>query len=247
MKIPPHITTANKILRDLDSILPGITPPEGKYQLKWSDDLFSLVPEYFNTMDEKGEVVSKPVMKFICHCGVDKAVHEPSCNGYTLAKVKLQKVSTFGIGGEYAHCQKVWALCTWVAPPSEADWIESMGTDEDYPSKGRYIPVHRGKFPVVIPPKASPEDYILSAKMIVNRFRQHTVEWKKEIEENVSRGQMNRFPIYDARGNMLKDADKRSPYHRVVDRLKEKMIRFNPDGTVGYTKALKETPNVVTD
>lgn len=247
MNIPKYIKTANKILRELDSILPGFTPPEGKYKLCWSEDLFSLVPEYFNTMDDAGEVVSKPVMKYICHCGVDKAVHEPDCNGYTLAKVKLQRVSTFGLGGEYPQCKNVWALCTWVAPPSEADWIDSMGTDEDYPANGRYIPVHRGQFCVVIPPKASQEEYILSAKLFVTRFSQHTVEWKKEIEENTSRGRMTRFPIYDARGNMIKDADSRSPYHRVVDRLKEKMIRFNPDGTVGYTKAIKETSNVTTD
>src|SRR5271166_3489152 len=60
--------------------------PDGqhaRYQWCWSQELLTATP----ILDAEG----KPKMEFLCSCGVDKIVHQPSCQ-WSLASVKFMQV-----------------------------------------------------------------------------------------------------------------------------------------------------------
>ena len=118
-----------------------------------------------------------------------------------------------------------------------------MGTDTDYPSEGRYLPVSRGAHCVGVPRSTSPEDLQEVAQMMVHMMREHRQTFEAELEASRDKARMNNIPITDQYGRPIKDPDKGSRYHRIVDRVKEKMRRFNPTGTIGYTGALSNTPS----
>lgn len=235
MNTGPNIAKANEILRELDAVYPGGDSVHPLFQLRWSESMVSLVPEYAIV---DGEVV--PVMEYRCMCGVDRVVHLATCNGITVAKVKVKKVSTFGLQGEFEYISKAWVLCKWNAPPTLDRWVEAMGTDEDYPKNGRYLPVSRGLACIVIPPNAPLSEYPDYARFLVDKmkaWRKESPEINRKLDENALAPAM---PVMDGRGNMIRDAAPGKPYHRIVDALKERMRKFNPDGSVGYTGALKE-------
>jgi len=232
MNTGPYIKRANEILRDLDGVYPGGNGVHPLFQLRWSESMVSLVPEYSVL---NGEAV--PVMEYRCKCGVDRMVHSPACDGLTIAKVKIKRMSTFGENGQYQSYQNVWVLCRWLPPPPLEFWVEVMGTDEDYPKNGRYLPVSRGLACVVIPPKAPLSEYPEYARHIV----QQMTAWRKESPEIERKMVADKLapamPVYDGRGNMIRDAAPGKPYHKMVDAAKEKMRKFNPDGMIGYAKA----------
>ena len=112
MNTGPYIREANAILRELDGVFPGGDGVHPLFQLRWSESLWSYVPQYQILNDEP-----IPILEFRCRCGIDKRVHEPACNGLTVAKIKVQKVPTFGLEGEFQSYVNVWVLCKWNAPP----------------------------------------------------------------------------------------------------------------------------------
>lgn len=230
------IDKANAILRELDAIYPsdGVHPA---FQLMWSDDLVSIVPQYTSE--------GQPVMQYRCFCGVDRMVHEPWCDGLTVAKVALSRVSSFGLEGEFSSYPKsTWVLCRWNAPPTKAEWIAMFDTDEDYPENGRYLPVHAGQQCVIVPPRAAAADYPEAARLMVTMMRLHQQKRKELIAADIAKGQQLRIPIEDDRGNIVRDADKGSPYWKVFERAKSAMQRYDPDATVGYSKSIdKESAN----
>ncbi len=230
------IEKANAILRELDAIYPsdGVHPA---FQLMFADDLISIIPKFTDD--------GNPVMEYRCWCGIDRMVHEPDCEGVTVAKVKMQKVPSFGLEGEFSSYPKgTWVLCRWNAPPDKLDWVDMMGTDEDYPANGRYLPVHRGQACMVIPPNASAEDYVDGARLMVGMMREHRKTWKAEIREGIDRGRRLRLPIEDAKGNVVREPDKGTPYWRHLERIREAMRLRDPDSTVGYSKSIdKELVN----
>lgn len=228
------IERANTILRELDAVYPsdGVHPA---FQLMFSDDLISIVPQY--------TAEGQPVMEYRCWCGVDRVVHEPLCGGVTVAKVKMQKVPTFGLEGEFSSYPKsTWALCRWQPPPSKLDWVDMMGTDEDYPSNGRYLPVHKGQQCIVIPPAASANDYVDGARIMVKMMMEHRATWKAEIAASIEKSQELRIPIEDARGNVIREPPKGAPYWKMVDRLKNKMRLREEGSSVGYSKSIDKEP-----
>lgn len=231
-----HLARANTILRELDGAFPGYTPPEGKFQLRWSEDLESIVPMY--EMKPDGQVES--VMENRCHCGTDVRVHAASCGGFVVSKVKMQKVPSFGAHGEYPSYRKVYVLCRWNPPPLLMDWVDQMGTDEDYPRNGRYLPVSRGPHLVVIPQRTPLSDLPDCARHMVGILKEQISRAEELLLAKKEKDEMLRMPIEDAKGNVIREPHKDAPFWRIKDRVKEKMRSFNPTGTVGYTKTLEK-------
>lgn len=229
-----QILKANEILRELDAVYPGGDGVHPQFQLRWSEDLWSLIPRYEMAGDEP-----KPVLEYRCQCGVDVTVHSALCSRVTVAKTVLDKVKTFGLEGEFQSYSKVWVLCTWSPPPSKADWIDSMGTDEDYPANGRYIPVHRGAMCVVIPRSAVPADYPRVAGVMVKMMKEHAEKWRGQLNEQFEKARRLQFPLEDAKGNVIREPDKDTAYWRVKERVADKMRTFG-DATVGYSKSLEK-------
>lgn len=232
----PHLARANTILRELDAVYPGFTPPEGKFQIRWSEDMTALVPRY----EFKANLEIGPVMEYRCACGTDVVIHQPSCGGMTIAKVKLHRVSMFGADGEYPTYRNVWVLCRWNPPPIKADWIDQMGTDEDYPAQGRYLPISKGPYLVVVPKKATAEDLPDCARLMVHMMTEQMRNMQEFRAQAKEKAEMLRMPIEDAKGNVIREPHKDAPFWRIKDRVKEKMRSFNPTGTVGYTKTLEK-------
>lgn len=234
MNYPKHVIEANEILRDLDGIYPGFTPNDGKFQLRHSTELISLIPDY----EDKGDGTVEPIYDMVCICGRNKTIHTRRClrKGIVVAKMRLKRVSTFGPGGQFSSFDNIYAFCCWRPPISREDWKYSMGTDADYPANGRYIPVHRGPLPITVPPKASPEEYPAIARLLVRKLAEHADRWQEEILSDTAKNQKLKVPIYDQFGNVIREPDKDAPYWNIKARLAEKMRSFNPSGTVGYSK-----------
>lgn len=227
---------ANEILRDLDGVFPGSDFQH--FMWKWSEELFSVIPQY--EMKPDGEV--GPVYEYRCRCGVDVTVHSADCAA-TIAKVKMQRVKTCGLGGEFESYSNVWLLCVWREPPTKEEWINSMGTDEDYPSNGRYLPVHRGPMCVAMPRETPPELYEELSRRVVHLMRDHAQSWRDQIDKDIEHARELQAPVEDSRGNVIAEPPKHARYWRIKDRLKEKMKHYNPSGTVGYTGALEQKEN----
>lgn len=238
-KTDRYVARANHILRDLDSVFPGHTPTRGKFQLCWSEDLYSIVPQY----EDKGSGQIEPIMETHCHCGVDVRVHAASCARTLISKVKMQRVSMFGMHGEYQSYSNVWVLCRWNPPPTLDDWTFQMGTDSDYPKEGRYLPVSKGPYLVVVPRRTVPEDLPECAQLMVHLLREQFQTMDAQRAKQKERNEMLRIPIEDAKGNVIREPHKDAPFWRIAERVKEKMRLFNRTGTVGYTGALKESSN----
>lgn len=235
MNYPSHVEKANDILRDLDGVFPGYIPPDGKFQLKHRDELVSLVPEYI----DNGYGQMEPVYDYLCGCGLNIQVHNLECDSSAVARIRLQKVSMFGLGGQFPSFRYVqWALCNWQPPPAKEDWARSMGTERDYPANGRYLPVHRGPLPIVIPPSTPPDMYVPWARVVVNRMTEHTLTFEESLKKEDEKSKALKVPIFDSRGNVIREPDRNAKYWQIKDRIKEKMRHFNPTGTVGYTKAI---------
>lgn len=218
------------MLRELDAVFPkgdGIHP---LFQWQWSEDMRSLVPAY----DSDGATV----YEYRCQCGVDVQVHSVNCKG-SIAKAKLLRIPTFGLEGEFQSYANCWVLCRWMAPPTKSEWIDMMGTDEDYPEAGRYLPVHRGLACMVMPARTLPDEYEMVTRFMVNKLKQHSAEWRIEMAEREARSRRLDLPIEDVHGNVIREPDKDSRFWNLVDAAKEHMPRFNPEGTVGYTKEIK--------
>lgn len=230
------ISKANQILRELDAVYPadGIHPA---FQLMWSDDLISIVPQFTSE--------GQPVMEYRCWCGIDRQVHEPSCDGLTIAKVKMTRVPSFGLEGEFSSYPKsTWVLCRWQAPPAKWEWVDTMGTDEDYPANGRYLPVHRGQQCIVVPPRTSADEYPEAARLMVKMLREHSQEWRNQIAADIEKARRLTLPIEDERGNVVREPDKGTAYWRVLDRVKDALLVRDPTATVGYSKSIdKENVN----
>lgn len=239
------IRRANEMLRELDGVFPGGDGVHQQFQWKWSEDLWTLIPQY--EMKSNGE--AEPIMEHRCGCGVDIRVHSANCSGITIAKIKLQNVKTTGEDGEFASYKNVWILCTFVPPPLKSDWIDSMGTDEDYPANGRYLPVHRGPACVAIPPRTSPQEYERATRVVITMMREHADTWRASLRKQTEKMLELQIPIEDHKGNVIREPGQGSKYQRIKDKVKDSMRRYDPDATVGYTKALeapetKENVNV---
>lgn len=228
------ITKANTILRDLDGLYPGgdgIHPP---FQWKWSEELVSIIPVFECIGPE-----TKPVYDYRCPCGLNVRVHTASCSGVTVAKVRMQRVKTCGLNGEFESYINCWILCVWKAPPSKSDWIDSMGTDEDYPANGRYVPVHQGPMCVAIPPNTPPDLYEEISKLTVRKMRAHAATWRDELKKDLEKARALTIPIEDERGNEIRVPDKDARYWDILARVKERLLKYDPSATVAYTGALK--------
>jgi hypothetical protein len=231
------INSANLQLRELDAIYPGGDGVHPLFQWRWSNDLVSLVPQY-----EVVEGEARPVLDYRCRCGVNRNVHAPDCSGITVAKVRFEKTSTFGQEGQFKSYHNCWVLCRWLPPPGKDVWIDVMGTDEDYPSEGRYVPVHRGLVCVVIPPAAEPNQYSEATRVVIRMMLEHQEKWRAELQKNAEKSRLStEVPVEDENGNVIFQPGQHSKYWRIRDRVIEKLRKFNPTGTVGYTKSLDST------
>ena len=229
-QVQRKIARSNEMLRELDPYFEHADGIHPVFQWQWSEDMHSLVPAY--TSD--GDVV----YEYRCQCGIDVQVHSATCKG-TIAKTKLVRVPMFGLEGEFQSYANCWVLCNWAAPPPKSDWIDMMGTDEDYPAGGRYVPVHRGLACMVIPPKAQPSEYEPATRLVISQIKQHVAEWRGDMARAVAKSRRLDLPIEDEKGNVVREPDKDSPFWQYVDAAKEKMLKFNPDGMVGYTKEIR--------
>lgn len=227
------IRRANEILRELDSVYPGGDGVHSKFQLRWSEELWSLIPRYEIL---NGEPV--PVMEYRCKCGIDKRVHRPDCDGLVIAKTRLDKVKTFGLEGEFPAYINVWVLCSYQPPPSKEEWIHSFGTDEDYPANGRYLPVHRGPHCVCVPRKATGDDFVDAARVMVRMMREHQATWKAEFKKQMDKRLGLQIPVEDVKGNVINEPDRDAAYWRVRDKVADRIARNmgKTGGMVGYTK-----------
>lgn len=219
---PAAIQHANVVLRDLDGVFSGDDSYQ-KFKWLWSSDLWSLVP----ILDANGE----QQMQFTCSCGVDRKVHSVNCTGITEANVLMEKCYMTEDYGPLASYRNMWVLCRWVPPPSIEEWKSSMGTAEDYPAHGRYLPVDKDGITIVIPPRARPEEYTAIARLIVQKFTAHheayvaaqklPVEHKREL------------PRMDKRGNIIEPPHKDAKFWQVRDRIKATRPTFDLTATTG--------------
>lgn len=246
MRLPPYIRECNDLLRrELDAIFPHGDGVHACFQLRRAGDLKSMVPVY-----RESNGICEPVMEYRCKCGVDRAIHtfyrggprggRKMCDGLTVAKVKMQLVSTFGLEGEFnSYPENCWVLCRWIAPPPLDAWIRTMDTDEDYPKEGRYLPVHNGPQCVVIPTNAEPRDFLPATRAIVATMRKHVATFREQLAAQQEKDRALQIPIEDANGNVIREPAANSKYNRVLDRLNE--YSTNSNLQVGYTPQLQET------
>lgn len=225
--IPPQsIRTGNQILRDLDAIFPG-NNSFAKFQWRWSSDLWSLVPALDDNGDQKFE--------FICNCGADMKVHSITCTGITEARIKMEKVYMVDTYGPLESYPNMWVLCRWVSPPSREEWANSMGTTQDYPETGRYLPVSKdsGMGHVIIPPRATNDEHVSISRMVVNKLRENYEKYLL-AEANKDTNTKREVPVMDKRGNMIIPPHKDAKFWGIRDRIKDSMLKFDPSSTTGY-------------
>ena len=111
--------------------------------------------------DEEGQ----PVFDYICNCGTSVNVHSSSCNGLTIAKIRMVKTKTNPL------MENVWILCRWIPPPRRGDWLEFYGTTDNYPSNGRYVPVSSNSSSITFPADNPP--FPETAEHIIKMFKEH--------------------------------------------------------------------------
>jgi hypothetical protein len=222
MLSPQSIILANQVLRDLDAMFPGDNTLQ-KFKWCWSSDLWALVP----ALDDNGN----QRFEFTCDCGVDVQVHSVNCNGLTEARVLMEKAWMIEPYGPLASYPHMWVLCRWNPPPSLSAWKSSMGTDVDYPATGRYLPVSNDCSVVVIPPRATPKEHVMIARLTVHKLRENYEKWKlAESTKEIKR----ELPRMDAKGNMIEEPHKDAKFWSIRDRIKNAMPRFELASTIGY-------------
>jgi hypothetical protein len=246
MRIPSYIRECNDLLRrELDAIFPHGDGVHPCFELRRGSDLKSMVPVY-----RESNGICEPVMEYRCKCGVDRVIHtfyrggpkggRRMCDGLTVAKTKMQIVSALGLEGEFSsYPKKCWVLCRWNAPPPLDVWVRTMGTDEDYPREGRYLPVHAGPQLIVIPPHAEPPDFLPATQRMIEIMKKHVLTFRAQLQAQQEKDRALQIPIEDIHGNVIREPAKDSKYNRVLDRLNE--YSTNSNLQVGYTPALQET------
>lgn len=235
MNTTERLRVANDILRQLDGDFPGSDGIHQKFKWCWSQDLVSLVPAF--GLD--GEIQ----YRYVCGCGEDRAVHAVHCSTLVRALPKMTQISSLGPLIEDERYRRAWILSNWIAPPSLDSWIESMGTEEDYPADGRYVPVSVGRNMVSLPSDRPPSDH--DSWTVVRMVREHAGTWKQRVAEEADIMGARVTPLFDDKGNMLEPAHKTSSYHKMHDRLKSRMtlnghIPGKKDNTLIFTE--KEEP-----
>jgi protein-tyrosine-phosphatase len=159
-------------------------------------------------------------------------IHSASCAGITRANVLMEKAYMVDDFGPLASFPNMWVLCRWVAPPSIEEWKASMGTDIDYPSHVRYLPVGKdGHGVVCIPPRTGPEMYPEVSRLVVRMMTQNIERYK---QEQANKEIKRELPRLDARGNMIEEPHKGSKFWQVRDRIKNSRPTFDIGATVGY-------------
>lgn len=121
--LPPYENGGISILPD------GIHP---RYQWFWSEELLSATPLFNSDGTYK--------MEYLCGCGKDRIVHDPSCKTLTVACVMFTQFKTDPL----LNCRgnsNCFALCHWTPPPSPKSWEALYGSFRYYPNQGRYIPI----------------------------------------------------------------------------------------------------------
>lgn len=223
MHITPAIERANEVLLDLNGVFPGDDSHQ-KFKWLWSTDLWSLVPE----LDGNCE----PKYSFRCPCGLDIKVHSATCTGITQATMRMSKCYMAEEFGPLASYRNMWVLCRWNPPPSPDEWKSAMGTFEDYPASGRYLPVSLDLRTVVIPPRAGEDDYLPISRLVVCKLVENIEKFKlAEEEKKIAKRQL---PRLTAKGEMIEEPHKDAPFWKIRDRLKDKMHKYDPSATVGF-------------
>jgi hypothetical protein len=230
---------ANQILAELDGVFPGVNGPTPKFQWKWSGDLVSLLPK----LNDSGEAE----MEYRCACGTDVVVHSAECGGFTVAKIKLEKQYLAAHDGPYGSYHNMYILCRWVPPIDLDDWVNSMGTSEDYPANGRYVPVDLGGNCVALPKRTQPEQLEPVSRRVVAMLQEHTQKWRQELRDSVLASTKPVAPIYDRHNNVIAEPPKDSKYWKVRDELRDARRTYAPGSTIGYRgpiiKPTEETTN----
>ena len=209
------IRKANEVLRELDGDFKGDGSHQ-KFTWRWSPDLVNLVPK----VNDDGNFA----YDYVCQCGKDRRVHDPDCSGIIRAKVAMTTISSLGVQSEDPRYQRCWILTRWEPPPPFDDWVEMMGSEDDYPANGRYVPVSAGRQFVYLAADVPPTEAI--SRVIVQKMRQHVAEWREEYRKELENANQREVPIFTPKGDIIEDASKSAPYHKIRDRLKDAMT-FN--------------------
>ncbi len=109
---------------------------------RFSEDLFMLV----NELDNKDQ----PAFDFVCGCGVNRAVHEPTCQTLSRAVYRLVRAKVAPL------IERRWILCRWTPPPPVNGWVDLYGTLDNYPARGRYIPLAANGHTCTLPESSPP-------------------------------------------------------------------------------------------
>lgn len=224
MTIKTEIRKSNELLRELNGLFPAGDGVHQTFMWKWSSDLYDLVPSY----TANGE----PEFTYHCKCGIDVRVHAASCTGMTIPVTKVVKTQLVDPNGPFGAYPNMWMLCRWTPPISKDDWIDQMGSENDYNPEGAYRPVSRGAASVVIPPRAVPLEFLAITRRVIDMMREHALKQAAQVAES-SEIKLE-VPVYNAKGEMIDAPPKEAKFWALKDRLKDVMRKFNPGSTVGY-------------
>lgn len=219
-----EIRKCNEILKDLDAVFPDYSGTYQKFKWQWSTDLYDIVPLH----DANGNIQ----YNFHCSCGKNVRVHSADCNDVIVPITVMHRMQLVDTNGPYASYPNMWMLCRWEAPPLKSDWIDSMGTDADYPSTGSYRPVSVGPVCVVIPPKTAHGMYKGITYLWVDKVKAQAA--KNAEDKYKSKTPPLELPKYNSKGEMIDAPAKNAKYWGLKERIKDTMRKFNPASTVGY-------------
>lgn len=191
MFYPLSVRRENELLRrEL-----GTDHGHARYQWAWSDNM--LMP--LAVIDVE---TGQPQYDYVCGCGVNRAVHDPTCKTLSVPRLKWE------ITNIVPTLDRQWVLARWVAPEmSKRNWERVFSLP--YPELGYMVPVgdamqclalHPGETPT----RATTELMIRAVKEHFSKSaRQRTRETRDAWDERDVRKRedlrlqcIDRFPVH---------------------------------------------------
>lgn len=166
------MSQTDRIIRRCNALLAAeLGSVDGQHaalQWKWSADLTAPTPE----LDASGE----PLYDYICSCGRNMRIHQAGCTLTT----PVQRFIRMPIAPMLLN---QWAICRWVMPPLEADWVRAFGNLDNYPANGTYVPLSVNDFHGGLRPGLVPDENrtwkIIHAVRNSQSIQQLQAEWRE--------------------------------------------------------------------